>query len=108
LILKQIQFHILFFALALFVPAGRMSAQWVQLNGPEGGDIYTFYDGGTYLLAGGVGGVFRSTDNGISWSKSNDGMFLDLTVYSLTKQGQYIFAGTMFYGVYRSDDDGVT
>ncbi|MDQ3011765.1 MAG: hypothetical protein M3X11_13785, partial [Acidobacteriota bacterium] len=43
--------------------------QWVQTNGPYGGDIRALLVNGTNLFAGtNGGGVFLSTNNGQSWA----------------------------------------
>jgi len=55
-------------------------------------------NGGTNLLAGTVGGVFLSTDNGTSWNAVNTGLtntyVLNLTVRNNPAGGTDIFAGT--------------
>ena len=61
---------------------------------------------GTTLFAGTDGGVFKSTDNGATWSSSSNGIARPL-VFSLTVIGIDIFAGTK-YGLFRSSDNGLT
>jgi hypothetical protein len=51
--------------------AGVAHAQWVQTNGPYGGIINGFAVSGTNLFAATIGGVFRSTNNGTSWTEVN-------------------------------------
>ncbi|MBK9404558.1 MAG: hypothetical protein IPN57_08505 [Ignavibacteria bacterium] len=44
-------------------------AQWVQTNGPYGGDIRSFAVSGTNLFAANYGGgVYLSTNNGTNWT----------------------------------------
>ena len=69
------------------------------------------FDGG-YLYAGGyLGGVFRSSDAGMTWQNV---LPLDLPagrgnpVQSLTAYGGNIFAGTYQSGIFRSSDHGNT
>ena len=57
---------------------------------------------GTTLFAG-SGGVFRSTDNGTSWSTANTG---PSAVSGLAVVGSNIFACTEGSGIYRSNDRG--
>jgi outer membrane protein assembly factor BamB len=53
---------------------GVAHAQWVQTNGPYGGMIISLAVSGTNLFAGIGGGVFRSTNNGTSWTVVNNGL----------------------------------
>lgn len=55
-----------------------------------------------YACTGGLG-LFRTTDNGTSWS--NLGLAGEL-IYTCVVKGTTIFAGTGDHGVYRSTDDG--
>jgi ligand-binding sensor domain-containing protein len=61
--------------------------------------------GGAYLLAGTTQGVFRSTDNGSSWSAASPRLS---TVTALAVNGSNIFAATYRNGVHRSTDNGTT
>ena len=45
---------------------GDLHAQWVQTDGPYGGDINCFAMSGSTLFAGTGRGVYRSTDYGIN------------------------------------------
>jgi len=81
-------------------------AQWIPTNGPYTRTISSFVSSGTYLFAGTEDdGVYRSTNNGASWSPVNT----DLTTKSVTSlavAGPYLFAGTVGGGVFRSIDNG--
>jgi len=69
------------------------NAGWQQTNGPYGGIIYAIDTSGTNIYAGAYyGGVFLSTDNGVSWKAVNNG--LNISVVSLAISGANIFAGT--------------
>ncbi|MBC7774161.1 MAG: T9SS type A sorting domain-containing protein [Phycisphaerae bacterium] len=82
-----------------------LPAQWVQTNCPTGGGINAFAVKETYLFAGtGGGGIFRSDDNGTSWTPVNSGL-TNTDVSSLAVNGVYLFAGTSG-GIFRSDDNG--
>ena len=53
------------------------------------------------------GGVFRSTDNGESWSSANNGL-MGTFVYALVDSGTNLFAGTNDRGVFRSSNNGTS
>ncbi len=72
--------------------------------------------GGTSLFAGvvsftGEGGAYRSTDNGISWIKTINGMDIGSSVNSFAVMqngsgGTYLFACTNYAQVFRSSNNG--
>lgn len=83
------------------------SAQWaLSSNGITGGvNINSLASTGNYIFAGSQGeGVYRSSDNGVSWTAVNNGL-TQLSVYSLCVSGQNIFAGT-YLGLFRSTNFG--
>ncbi|MCX6138643.1 MAG: T9SS type A sorting domain-containing protein [Ignavibacteriales bacterium] len=103
-------------------------AQWIQTNGPYGGDIRCFTvspngAGGTNLFAGsdesfydggGGHGVFLSTNNGTSWTAVNTGL-TDLCVHALAASpatdgagSTNLFAGTAGSGVFLSTNNGTS
>ena len=51
------------------------AAQWVRTAGPEGGTIGVIFNDVTSgaIFAGGAG-LYRSLDNGATWSEANAGM----------------------------------
>jgi len=53
-----------------------LKAQWIQTDGPYGGQINTLAKSGNNIFAGAAfgGGVYRSTDNGLNWIHSSDGI----------------------------------
>src|SRR5205823_2159989 len=81
---------------------------WVQTNGPQGGDgiaLATNPSGHVFVGTQG-GGVFRSTDNGETWTGINNGL-TDTNVRALAiNSSDHIFAGTWSSGVFRSTDNG--
>ncbi len=84
-------------------------AQWVH-SGISSGYIQCFAVSGTNLFAGdGGGGVFRSTNNGASWTAVNSGLtnmnILSLAVSSNGQSVTNIFAGT-WDGVFLSTNYG--
>lgn len=58
------------------------------------------------LLAGATNGLYRSTDDGISWTKLPLGQF-QVEALSIKKDG-VLFAGTFDSGIYRSTNSGST
>lgn len=91
---------------------------WTSLNGPLGGivgglDIDSSENifAGVYPFSNGYTGLYKSTNNGISWNKIAS-QFADFHVYSLfiTKKNT-IWVGTDGWGpnrLYCSTDDGLT
>ena len=78
-------------------------SQWVQTNGPCGGDVRAFAASGSNLFAGTLGaGVFLSTDNGTNWKHVG---LSETYVYSLVFIGTTLYAGTDD-GIYLSTDNG--
>jgi hypothetical protein len=79
-------------------------------NGPEGGFVQTLAidpQTPTTLYAGGYG-VFKSTDEGESWTAMNNGL-LDFPVYALAIDATApttVYAGTFGGGIFKSMDGG--
>jgi photosystem II stability/assembly factor-like uncharacterized protein len=104
-------------------PATAGELEWVRTGGPPGGlgyDIrYSPEDHDTWYVTDNFAGVHVSTDNGITWQPSNDGIPGQLgptgdwiPVFCLTidpHDAQTIWAGTDFTGhIYKSTDGGST
>ena len=88
------------------VKANAQQNFWVGTNGPYGGFVNAFAVLGESLFAGTDGGVFRSTDNGTSWTAVNNGLSLsDRRVSAFAVIGGSVFAATIT-GVYRSTNNG--
>ena len=85
-----------------------LNAQWVQTKGPEGGGAQCFTSIDTILFVGTYCGVFRSTDNGDSWTPTGQRSqnFVSLAVRSSGDTVMNLFAGTYGAGVYLSTDNG--
>jgi photosystem II stability/assembly factor-like uncharacterized protein len=91
-----------------FFRSGDEGNNWVRSNT---GFPFTDYIGGFFvrdstLLAGLYDGVYRSTDNGSTWSPPIP--TIDYSVFHcFTAHGSYIFSGSDIRGVFRSSDDGI-
>jgi photosystem II stability/assembly factor-like uncharacterized protein len=84
------------------------SAQWVQTNGPEGMYVTSFHNVNDSVLLCGTQskGVYRSTDNGNTWSSTAG---LDNKEIDCFEQDSlYVYAGCFGEGVFRSSDNGYT
>lgn len=85
---------------------------WQQLNGPQGGLVSEIKgnSSGTLFMGSLGGGVFRSTDNGLSWSQKVNGfpgpVFDDGTVVLAIANDGDIFASCFNIGVFRSTNNG--
>jgi len=76
---------------------------WVLSNtGLQSLIIFAFAEKDSVIFAGSAQGLYKSTDDGLSWSQ--DG--LTVGVVSLAICGNYLFAGTAANGIYRSDLNG--
>jgi acetyl esterase/lipase/photosystem II stability/assembly factor-like uncharacterized protein len=99
------------------------SLKWVRLGGPSGGlgyDIrYSFDDWDTWYVTDAYAGLHISTDGGLSWQPSNNGIPAQAgqtsdgrPVFSLTvdpHDPQIVWAGTDKTGsVYKSTDGGLS
>lgn len=103
-------FRFLFLVFCLFTSTNPLHAQWIKTSLPDNGNgsnqVYCFAVSGANLFAGTAGGVFRSTDNGTTWTSSTG-----IPVYAFSVSGTNVFAGTstMTYGgIIRSTDNGTT
>src|SRR5882672_8243150 len=88
---------------------GTLHAQWIQTLSLSNnlGITDAFAVIGTNLFAGtSSNSVYRSTDNGVSWTAVNSGL-TDTNITSLAVIGTNLFAGTS-RGVFRSTDNGTS
>src|SRR6266446_5060156 len=96
-----------FFLFALFTVvfflSRSVSAQWEHVGGPYGNTSSLVYTS-QYLFASCQYGVFRTSDNGASWSQTDVHDF-----QSLTGSGIVIYGGSFNpEGVFHSTDNGST
>ena len=98
----------LLLCLLLLASSQRAQSDWTQTNGPAGGRVYCLAVNGAYLFAGTWGGgVYRSTDNGTSWTRVSAGL-TNTVVLAFAVSGTTLYAGTEGGGVFRSTDNGTT
>ena len=70
------EIEILLLLAIVIVPLSESHAQWIQTSGPSGdGMIQCLAVNGNNLFAGTLtSGVYRSTNNGTSWTSANSGL----------------------------------
>jgi photosystem II stability/assembly factor-like uncharacterized protein len=84
-------------------------AQWVQTNGPLGGEVMCITGIDTTLYAGTEIGVFRSTNWGSNWTPIGPDVFVtSLAVRSNDESGLYIFASIYNSGIWLTTNNGVS
>lgn len=91
----------------VLAPWSSVSAQnfWQPTNGPYGGFINALViNASGHTFAGGTGGIFRSTDNGSSWTNVNNR--LSPNALAINASG-HIFVGSGS-NIFRSTDNGMT
>ena len=92
----------------------KSKSTWKQTNGPYGGKITTLYNTSNGILFAGTdgSGVFRSTDQGNSWTPVNTGLNNDpdrfpMVVKAIAQMDDKIYVGTLGT-LYISTDIGIT
>ncbi len=81
--------------------------QWERTIGPTGSWIWNILPAGNALFAGTSQGLFKSTDQGITWNIDSSGVPVKLPIRGLAKKGQILLAGT-HQGIYRSTNGGAS
>jgi photosystem II stability/assembly factor-like uncharacterized protein len=104
---KVLQFIFIVFVHVALLFNKTAYTQWVKTAGPPGINVNTFFNSGSYLFAGTSSkGVYRSSDQGATWTAANSGVE-NANVLSFAKDQTYLYAGTNT-GVYRSSNNGAT
>ena len=102
------KFRLVLFLLLILMQIGfnrTVNAQWTPSNGVGGGFVWCITYTGSNLFIGTQGyGIFKSTDNGNTWTPSDSGL-KNSSIFSLTTAGQNIIAGTKA-GIYYSSNSG--
>jgi len=78
--------------LFLWMVVNSASAQWLQTNGPGGGNVACMAMSGSNIFAGTFGGVYYSANNGITWNLANNGL-TNTDVRALVSDGTTTYAG---------------
>ncbi len=89
----------------LFIFNSKITAQWVQNDGPYGGTVLSIVVAGSNIYAGGNDGLFISSNNGENWRSLGNGLPKWHSIYSLMFDGPKLYAGAS-YGMYVSTDYG--
>lgn len=85
--------HSIFVVLILCSFHTSLIAQWNRTNGPSGGTVRDLHEAGGILYAATSDGVYKSTDDAISWTKANQGIGSDQFLMTLVSVGSQMFAG---------------
>ncbi len=99
-------FRFLFLMCLLHTAINSLHAQWSQTSGPLQASVNELLYSGTTLFAGTNRGVYRSSDDGASWTQVNNGFAGDTMIVALAISGTTLFAGDWVNGVFRSTDNG--
>ena len=96
------------FLALIFLSQGVLFAQWIQTDGPQGGYIKCLAKSGNTFYAGALngGGMYRSTNNGITWAPLDIGNGME-SVQCVLASGGNVFAGTIDHGIFMSADNGI-
>ncbi len=100
--------------MALLLSSVGVQAQWVQTSGPSGGSVSQFAvnatNGDVYALAN--SGVYRSTNNGATWTPITNSIAADVPLYSVAASGTTVYVGSTTIVnpkiIFRSTDNGDT
>ena len=84
-------------------------SQWNALSDmPLGAPIHCFGNMGSVLFSGTTEGVFRSTDDGASWTMVNQNLASPSVNCMATGSGNYLFAASTIGTIYSTVDQGNT
>ncbi len=100
----------------IFFLSNGTQAQWVKATGPNAVPVQALVSVGANIFAGfngnktNYGGIYRSTDNGNTWSVADSGLVKNgsdtLNILSLAAMSDTIIAGTDSEGIFISTNNG--
>jgi photosystem II stability/assembly factor-like uncharacterized protein len=93
------------FPVFLLLATALSRAEWTHSDVPDAGNFYSFAVSGKSLFAGTVGGLFRSDDNGNTWTHIGN-LGSGSTVYSVLTSGSGLYAVPIASAIQRSRDLG--
>jgi photosystem II stability/assembly factor-like uncharacterized protein len=80
---------------------------WINVQPLEGAIIFSYYCMGDTIFAGGQTKIYRSTDNGNSFTTITLNLgFSIVNISAITSIGSTLYAATSYDGVYKSTDFG--
>jgi ligand-binding sensor domain-containing protein len=99
-----------FFTISIIIFYSSLNAQWIQVNDPFGGQVYSLagspnVTSSTNLFAGTEGGIFLSTNDGTSWKIAS--YSLNTIVFAIAISDTNLFVGNNT-GVLLSKDNGTS
>ncbi len=83
---------------------------WESINSgfPRDIQVQTIFPQGNKLFAGADAGLFSTQANNISWTRVDSSLADVYFILSSTIKNQEIYIGSDLYGIYRSNDNGVS
>lgn len=86
-----------------------LPSSWESI-GPEGGPVLTLAidpETTSTLYAGTTWGVYKSTDGGVTWAMSSEGLTGRISALAIDSQTPTtLYAGSLYNGVFKSTDGG--
>lgn len=81
-------------------------AQWERTKGPAYGGVTSMAFQNPYLFAATNNGLFRTSDNGLNWEQIKG--LPENAIKGVAVKGNKIFAACWYFGLYVSNDFGIT
>jgi len=98
--------YTLYVVIVLLIFSSSIKAQWVKCNGFSNEDVRSLITLGNNIYGGSIDkGVFSSSDNGNSWTRTS---LNNLTVWAFVSIGNTLYAGTDGSGVFQSTNNGIS
>ncbi|HJN06839.1 MAG TPA: T9SS type A sorting domain-containing protein [Bacteroidales bacterium] len=82
------------------------ASTWEATNTLGQGDIQSVHNSNGILYAGRTDGVFRTSDNGNSWTKASGGLSEIPFIKAIGSDDEYIYTSTTSEGLWRSNNQG--